>query len=283
MKFNIIYKKNALLFLIPFIILILSGCDQGSLPDKTAETLKESPSLTFDSQQQNNLQEDKERFTTMNGKGKVISKITTDTYVFMELENERKSTWVSTISIAVQKGDQVRYKEGQVMSGFYSKSLDKTFDQIVFVDRVTVNGKSPKLLAPPRRMSAPKGVVLPHGSSLGVPAGKTVKKIEIGSIKKLKGGFTVSELIGKSVELDGKMVKVRGRVVKFLPGIMKKNWIHLRDGSGKEGANDLTVTTQDQTNVGNTVSITGKLAANKDFGGGYSYSVIVEEATIVTE
>ena len=37
-------------------------------------------------------------------------------------------------------------------------------------------------------------------------------------------------------------VAVRGKVVKFLPAIMGKNWIHLRDGSGSTAAGDFDLT-----------------------------------------
>jgi hypothetical protein len=65
---------------------------------------------------------------------------------------------------------------------------------------------------------------------------------------------------------------------------MKKNWIHLRDGSaGKTGANDLTVTTDQKAEVGDTVVVKGRLAVNRDFGSGYRYDVIVESATVDPE
>ncbi|MGW8313899.1 MAG: nucleotide-binding protein, partial [Desulfuromonadales bacterium] len=77
--------------------------------------------------------------------------------------------------------------------------------------------------------------------------------------------------------------KVRGKVVKFSPQIMGKNWIHIQDGTGEAGSNDLTVTTNTTANVGDTVVISGTLTADKDFGYGYQYSVLVEDAEVATE
>ena len=76
---------------------------------------------------------------------------------------------------------------------------------------------------------------------------------------------------------------VRGKVVKFLPGIMGRNWMHLRDGSGsgKNGDNDLTVTTSDTAAVGDIVTIKGVVHLDKDFGAGYTYAVIIEDASLV--
>lgn len=271
--------KNNVVALVLFIPLFLFGCDQGSVPAKTAET--PAPVAPAAAMQQNDhtTQTNKGELVTLSGGGKVVTTISTETYVFMELENEGERSWVTTISIEIKEGDRVDYKNGQVMSGFYSKNLDKTFEKIVFVDTVSVNGQIPKLIAPPRTVPGAAGGS-PHVPGLGDSASKAPVKIEMGSIKKINGGYTVEELIQKRDELNGKFIKVRGSVVKFLPGIMGKNWIHLQDGTGKEGSNDLTITTQDQTSVGSIINISGKLAANKDFGGGYSYSVIVEDATV---
>jgi hypothetical protein len=77
-------------------------------------------------------------------------------------------------------------------------------------------------------------------------------------------------------------VQVRGKVVKFSPQIMGKNWIHLRDGSGSasDNSNDILVTSSAQTNVGDVVTVTGTVRVDKDFGAGYVYKVLIEEATL---
>ncbi|GFO69693.1 hypothetical protein GMLC_32720 [Geomonas limicola] len=93
----------------------------------------------------------------------------------------------------------------------------------------------------------------------------------------------VSDLYKNKDSLDKKQVTVKGKVVKVSSGIMDRNWIHIQDGSGKAATkdNDLTVTTsKDLPAVGQTVTITGTLTKNKDFGSGYFYAVIVEGATV---
>ena len=74
---------------------------------------------------------------------------------------------------------------------------------------------------------------------------------------------------------------IRAKVVKYNAGIMGKNWLHLRDGSGKaDKDNDLTVTSNDVAKVGDVVVIKGAVRTDKDFGAGYAYPVIVEDAKI---
>lgn len=105
------------------------------------------------------------------------------------------------------------------------------------------------------------------------------------AIAKAKGGYTVEEIYTKKDELKGKKVTIRGEVVKLNNNIMGKNWIHIQDGSGKEGTNDLTVTTApDQAvNVGDKVLVTGTVTPNKDVGAGHKYLVILEEGSITVE
>jgi hypothetical protein len=63
---------------------------------------------------------------------------------------------------------------------------------------------------------------------------------------------------------------------------MGKNWIHLRDGSGSaaDSSNDVLVTTDASAKIGDVVTVSGVVHTNKDFGAGYSYKVLIEEATL---
>jgi hypothetical protein len=93
---------------------------------------------------------------------------------------------------------------------------------------------------------------------------------------------TVEKIVTQRAQLKDKPVVVRGKVVKFHSGIMGKNWIHLRDGTGVEakGSNDILVTTQGKARVGDVVTISGTVRVDKDFGSGYAYDVLIEDATI---
>ena len=95
-------------------------------------------------------------------------------------------------------------------------------------------------------------------------------------------GYTVAELHAKAASLNKQKVTVRGEVVKVNPNIMGKNWIHIQDGTGDPAKNtyDLVVTSADTAKVGDIISVEGTLAADKDFGFGYKYDVIVEDAVL---
>jgi hypothetical protein len=108
-------------------------------------------------------------------------------------------------------------------------------------------------------------------------------QIEVNGIKRAKDGKNVAEIFAARKDLAGEQVMVRGKVVKFLPQIMGKNWLHLQDGSGSEGSNDLTVTTTTAVKVGDVVLVNGVVSVDRDFGFGYEYDVILEDAEVTVE
>ena len=119
------------------------------------------------------------------------------------------------------------------------------------------------------------------------PAGHGAAKTpEIGNVKvdKAEGADakTVAEIWATKAALKDHRVVVRGTVVKFLPSIMGKNWLHVRDGSGThaKGDDDIAVISDDQAKVGSVVTLTGTVRLDKDFGAGYSYPVIIEDAKL---
>ena len=116
------------------------------------------------------------------------------------------------------------------------------------------------------------------------PAAKPGEEVDLSGIAKAEGGKTVAEVFAEKDALAGKLVSVRGKVVKVNGGIMGKNWLHVRDGSGAEGTNDLTVTTAGELPaLGATVVVTGPVALDKDFGMGYQYVVMLQDAGVTLE
>jgi len=82
-------------------------------------------------------------------------------------------------------------------------------------------------------------------------------------------------------EYEGKEFEIRGIVTKVNKEIMGKNWVHLQDGTSKDGAFDLTITTQDLPKINDEVTFKGTVTLEKDFGAGYYYDVIMEDANQV--
>jgi hypothetical protein len=117
------------------------------------------------------------------------------------------------------------------------------------------------------------------------PAAKPTAEVDLTGIAKAEGGQTVAGIYAGTDALAGTKVTVRGKVVKSNSGIMGRAWLLVRDGSGADGTNDLTVTTNStpMPKVGDTVLVTGTVVLNKDFGMGYQYPVMVENAEVKVE
>ncbi len=208
--------------------------------------------------------------------GKVVETMNAATYTYVLVDTGKKKVWAAAPEFAVKVGDAVAVAESMAMTNYRSKTLNRTFDVVYFSGSVTVNNARPVPAAAPSATDLPKG----HptvGSEPGAAAP------DLSGIKRAEKGQTVAEIYAGKVKLAGKPIAVRGRVVKFNAMIMGKNWLHLRDGSGAEGSNDLTVTTATTAKVGDIVLVTGPLVLDRDFGGGYNYDLIVEDATVVVQ
>lgn len=90
----------------------------------------------------------------------------------------------------------------------------------------------------------------------------------------------IATLFKDKTALAGKQVQIKGKVVKVNNGIMNRNWLHLQDGSGGATSNDVTVTTAQTAKVGDQVLVKGVVVLNKDFGAGYNYALLIEEASV---
>ncbi len=119
----------------------------------------------------------------------------------------------------------------------------------------------------------------PHGGATSSEAA------DVGNVKVPKAtgkdAHTIAELYAQRQALKDKTVTVRGKVVKYNAGIMGKNWIHLRDGTGTPGKDDdVTVTSQDATAKGDVVVVQGKVALDQDIGMGTPYPIIIQDAKV---
>lgn len=94
---------------------------------------------------------------------------------------------------------------------------------------------------------------------------------------------TVAELNQNKAALAGQTIRAEGKVVKVNNGIMKRNFVHVQDGTGDANSNNLVVTSSQTANVGDQVSVTGVVVLNRDFGMGYSYPLLIEDAKITVK
>ncbi len=208
--------------------------------------------------------------------GKVVETMNAGEYTYVQIDTGTNKAWAAAPRFSVKPGDTVAIADSMPMPNYHSKTLNRDFDVVYFASAVTVNGASPAAAMGSQEL--PKGH--PPIGGAGAPAQPNV---DLSGIKKAPGGKTIAEIYADKAKLNGKEVKVRGKVVKYNPQIMGKNWVHIRDGSGTEGSNDLLVTTTNDTKIGQTVLVTGTLALDKDFTAGYKYPVMIENGKLTPE
>jgi len=71
--------------------------------------------------------------------GIVIKNINTEGYTYLLVQEKNKQIWLAAPKMNVQNNMHIRYSEGVYMSNFFSKSLSKKFDSIIFVGTVQVS------------------------------------------------------------------------------------------------------------------------------------------------
>ena len=224
-------------------------------------------------------------------KGMVAETMNAGGYTYMLVDNGTAQTWVAILQSDVAVGQEVSFYDGMVMENFVSKTLDRSFDKLVFSSGLV--GEQPAggaVSAPSAANSfdqALGGEMQSMGGQAAMGGGSRKAVVPFAEIKVDKAtgenSYTVGELYEKAVDLNGQTVTVRGKIVKVSSNIMGRNWIHIQDGTGSPAANthDLVVTTAAVPDQGwDIITVQGVIAANKDFGAGYSYAVILEEAAI---
>jgi hypothetical protein len=203
--------------------------------------------------------------STVTVTGEVLETKDVPPYTYLRLKTKDGETWAAVNKTDVKKGASVTIDNVSVMENFESHTLKKTFPVILFG---TVGGAG----------GASQSAMSPHG---GAPAAVNTGPIKVAKASGANA-YTVADIVAKAKQLKTKTVVLSGKVVKYNSGIMGKNWIHLQDGSGSaaSGTNDILVTSAAPTQIGSVITVTGVVNTDKDFGAGYTYKVLIEDATV---
>lgn len=193
----------------------------------------------------------------------VKEKVDASNYSYLNVSENNSSYWIAVPKMEAKEGDVIVYSKYMEMKNFKSETLNKTFESVLFVDDARLKNNDDKVLSP-------------H-SNIGTKKDESIK------IEPLKDGYSISDIYSKRASLNNKSIKVKGKVVKVNENIMGVNWIHIQDGTGTEGSHDLLITSESTAQVGQVISAEGILSIDKDFGSGYFYTAILENAKITTQ
>jgi hypothetical protein len=199
--------------------------------------------------------------------GKVTDVLEAAGYTYAEVDTGNGKVWAATTTTPLKVGDMVAFTTEMPMQNFHSSAMNRDFPLIYFVNRFISDDAS--------QADATRAMASPHGEIKSTP-----KLTAIEGINKIEGGNTIAEIYADKQKYNGKVIRVRGQVTKYNANVMGKNWLHIRDSSTQD---DLTITTANTAAIDTIVVVEGKLILDKDFGHGYVYPLIVEDASVVTE
>lgn len=200
-------------------------------------------------------------------KGVVLEVIQTSQYTYLHVEENDGDRWLALPGMEAKANDIYYYTDGMEMKNFVSKELGRTFPSVYFIESVS---KTPNLTAKDEK-------AYPHQGSKNKSEKQPVK------VQPIEGGVTIAELFKSKSDYANKKIMIKGEVTKFNANIMDKNWVHIQDGTDFSGKYDLTATTATEVAVGDIITLEGVVKLDKDFGYGYSYEILLEDAVLVEE
>lgn len=194
--------------------------------------------------------------------GIVKNIIDVPSYTYVEVKSDDKLVWVAAPTTKIKTGSKISFSTVMPMQNFRSESIDKTFPLIFFVSNIEID----------------KNAVVSSMETSDQAKIKITDPARQG-LDKISGGKNIVEIYAEKDSLKGRVVKIRGQVTRFSAEILGKNWVHIKDNS----ARDLTITTNETAELGDIVIIEGIVAVDKDFGHGYFYPVMIEQAKFISE
>ncbi len=186
-----------------------------------------------------------------------------DAYSFLNVTEGDQTYWIGTKETNIKAGEMYFYSGGEWKSGMQSAENKRTFDRILLVASF---------------VRADHGQAGVHGQS-SPPTTNEIEKLNK-NVSGQKGEMVaIADLVDQPEKYAGKKIIISGKCTKVNYEIMNRNWVHIKDGTRDDF--DLVVTTTDTVREGDEVTLEGVVSINKDFGAGYSYELIIEEARVV--
>jgi hypothetical protein len=195
---------------------------------------------------------------------RVLEVINSGSYTYVRLKDGNKEIWAAISAQIIEAGKTYYYKDAFEMKDFQSKSLNRVFESIWFINNFYSSNPMNNPSTNTQNSTSNSGAKTPE-------------------IETPEGAYNLAYIFEHKGELKNQEIIVRGQIMKINLNIMKTNWVHIQDGTSYHGNFDLTITTHDAINfaIDDVISFKGKLILNKDFGAGYQYDYLLEDAIIV--
>ncbi len=186
------------------------------------------------------------------------------TYTYVKLNDKERTFWAAITARPVEIGKSYIYADANLILDFESKSLGRTFDSIYFI----------------QHFAEATAAAIDHHAHSHAHGNASNADVSVHKVNPIDGGLAINEIYKGKKASNGDVVTVSGEVVKINKGIMNRQWIHIQDGSAQGEDGNLTITTPKNLDfgIGDVITFTGVVSYDKDFGAGYKYRAIVEDA-----
>ncbi len=199
-------------------------------------------------------------------------------YSYIRVLEDGIEKWIAAPTTVVEIGSTYYFGKTMEMQDFESKGLNKTFETIYFVEKLSSSEADAKL--PLTTNLHPLPVVTNNQTTTQEATKQNIEKKNV-KVEASENTISFAKLFKNKEKYNNKTVTLKGEVTKFNPAIMGVNWIHMQDGTEFNGEFDLTVTTSATVQIGDVITLEGTVTLNKDFGAGYFYAIIIENATLI--
>ena len=182
-------------------------------------------------------------------------------YSYIKVQDDKNGAyWISTLKAEYEVGEEYFFTESIHKTNFFSTEFNRNFEDFYLVSD----------LQPASSHNHEHG---DHVDNQIVDMTVNASEVERASSTKIK------ELISNSKKYAGKEVEITGKVVKVNANIMDRHWVHIKDASADDY--DFVLTTKAVVPVGHIVTFKGRFKTNVDFGSGYRFDYILEDAKTI--
>lgn len=191
-------------------------------------------------------------------------------YSYLKVNEAGNAFWIAVRKQPITKGATYFYRNGLLKTNFESQEYNRIFDRIFLVSNLVPEQHGGNAGTSNDPLNTRENAETIQKELIPTHTEKTVQH---------KGTITIAELVANPKAYEGKSVQLSGTCVKVNPNIMNRNWIHLQDGTKDDF--DLVITSSTFVPEGKKVTLKGIVNLNRDFGAGYTYDLIVENAEVI--
>ena len=185
-------------------------------------------------------------------------------YVYLKVEEGSDTYWIATGPGAITAGAPYVFNEAVVKTDFRSATLDREFDSIYLVTQLVPAVRKKEL----KRMR-----FNPHANASEKDTSQAGE--ETGQIQKV----SLNELLEDARRFENQQIEINGICTKVNTNIMDRNWIHLK--SNPEDTREVVATSSHAPPVGESITLQAVVRLDKDFGAGYIYPILLEDAILI--